>query len=235
MEKKKRHRGDLNKNGTKHEVLAGDKLRYERQLWQTGITRVVGVDEVGRGPLAGPVVAAAVLFSPEDMIPGVDDSKKLTPEERLALFPQIIARCKDFGVGIVSAEEIDELNILQASLYAMRKAILALKERPEHVLIDGRARLKLEVPQTPIVKGDYLSFTIGAASIVAKVVRDLIMRYYHRQFPQYGFDVHKGYPTPKHLTALRVHGPCAIHRRSFHPKALQHELAGAYLPADARE
>ncbi|MEK7729923.1 MAG: ribonuclease HII [candidate division KSB1 bacterium] len=198
-----------------------DKLYYEKQLWQTGLTRVIGVDEAGRGPLAGPVVAAAVVFPPEERIAGVDDSKKLTHTERLELFPTIISKCYDYGVGIVGAGEIDELNILQASLYAMRKAILALKEPAEHVLVDGRTRLKMEVSQTTIIQGDGLSFTIGAASIIAKVVRDLIMDYYHRQFPDYGFALHKGYPTPKHLQALKALGPCAIHRRTFRPRALQ--------------
>ncbi|NUO81235.1 ribonuclease HII [candidate division KSB1 bacterium] len=198
-----------------------DKLYHEKQLWQAGLTRVIGVDEAGRGPLAGPVVAAAIVFSPEKMIAGVDDSKKLTQEERLRLFPQILRQCRDYGVGIVSAEEIDEVNILQASLLAMRKAILNLHEPPEHVLVDGRTRLGMDVPQTTIIKGDALSHTIGAASIVAKVVRDLIMDYYHRKFPGYGFDVHKGYPTPHHLRILQQLGPCAIHRRSFRPRALQ--------------
>ncbi len=198
-----------------------DNLQYEKKLWEAGCTRVVGVDEAGRGPLAGPVVAAAILFPPHKKIVGVDDSKKLSHAERLALFPQIIAQCTDYGVGIVSAEEIDEINILQASLLAMRKAILNLKAPAEHVLVDGRTRLHMEVAQTTIIKGDHLSFTIGAASIIAKVVRDLIMEYYHRQYPKYGFELHKGYPTPQHLEALKQHGPCAIHRRSFRPRALE--------------
>ena len=202
---------------------AFDNLKYETELWQAGCTRVVGVDEAGRGPLAGPVVAAAIVFPTKEKIRGVDDSKKLTHAERLALFPQILAQCSDYGVGIVSAEEIDEINILQASLLAMRKAILNLKEPVEHVLVDGRTRIKMEVPQTPIIKGDHLSFTIGAASIVAKVVRDIIMDYYHHRFPKYGFEVNRGYPTPQHLEALKQHGPCAIHRRSFRPRALQQE------------
>lgn len=200
-----------------------DQLHYEKQCWQAGITRVIGVDEAGRGPLAGPVVAAAIVFLPQERIVGVDDSKKLTHAERLELFPEIISKCADYGVGIVSAEEIDEVNILQASLLAMRKAIFSLAEPAEHVLVDGRTRLKIEIPQTTIIHGDSLSFTIGAASIIAKVVRDFIMEYYHRQFPNYGFDVHKGYSTPQHLHMLKTHGPCAIHRRSFHPRALQNQ------------
>lgn len=212
----------LTRNGSARKAEAFiDNLQYEKKLWEAGCSRVVGVDEAGRGPLAGPVVAAAVLFPPQEKILGVDDSKKLSPAERLALFPQIIAQCLDYGVGIVSAEEIDEINILQASLLAMRKAILNLKEPAEHVLVDGRTRLHMDVAQTPIIKGDHLSFTIGAASILAKVVRDLIMDYYHQQYPKYGFGMHKGYPTPQHLEALKQHGPCAIHRRSFRPRALE--------------
>lgn len=215
------------RNTDEREALASligiDKLHYEKQLWQAGLTRVAGVDEAGRGPLAGPVVAAAVVFAPGEKISGVDDSKKLTHAERLALYPEIIAKCRDYGVGLVGAGEIDELNILQASLFAMRKALLAMKEPAEHVLVDGRTRLKIETPQTAIIQGDALSFTIGAASIIAKVVRDLVMEHYHRQFPGYGFDAHKGYPTAQHLDALKTLGPCAIHRRSFRPRALQTE------------
>ena len=204
-----------------------DKLRYEKALWHAGLTRVAGVDEAGRGPLAGPVVAAAVIFSPGEIIPGVDDSKKLTAEAREKLYPLLLSRCIDFGVGLVTAEEIDHLNILQASLLAMKKALANLHLQPEHVLIDGRTRLDLDTPQTAIIKGDALSFTIGAASIIAKVVRDAIMQHYHRQFPGYGFHEHKGYSTENHLAALRRLGPCAIHRRSFRPRTLrQEESAG---------
>jgi ribonuclease HII len=200
-----------------------DKLQHEKALWHSGLTRVAGVDEAGRGPLAGPVVAAAIIFLPGDLIEGVDDSKKLTADAREKLYPLLLSRCLDFGVGMVSAEDIDRINIYQASLLAMKKAVAQLRLQPEHVLIDGRARLDLELPQTAIVKGDALSFTIGAASIIAKVVRDLIMQHYHRQFPGYGFNEHKGYSTGNHLEALRRLGPCAIHRRSFHPRALQGE------------
>lgn len=198
-----------------------DKLHYENMLWHSGLTRVAGVDEAGRGPLAGPVVAAAVVFLPGEIIEGVDDSKKLPVEIREELYPRVLSRCLDFGVGIVSAEEIDRLNIFQASLLAMKKALAQLRQPPEHVLVDGRARLDVPVPQTAIVKGDALSFTIGAASIIAKVVRDLVMIHYHGQFPGYGFHEHKGYATESHIAALRRLGPCAIHRRSFRPRALQ--------------
>lgn len=192
-----------------------DKLHYEKTYWQKGFTRVAGVDEAGRGPLAGPVVAAAVIFAPAVEIAGVEDSKQLTRSQREALYPQIVAQCLSYGVGIVGVAEIDRLNIYYASMQAMKRALGALSPRPQHVLVDGRAIPELDLPQSAIVKGDAQSFTIAAASIIAKVVRDCLMLDYHRQFPQYGFAEHKGYPTPGHYAALRQFGPCAIHRRSF--------------------
>jgi ribonuclease HII len=199
-----------------------NKLHFESVLWQQGLHLVAGVDEVGRGPLAGPVVAAAAIFPPDFLLSSVDDSKRLSPEIREQLYPRIIASCTTYGVGIVSVDEIDQINIYQAAMLAMRKALSQLSPAAQHVLVDGHRPIpKLDLPQTAIIKGDSLSFTIGAASIIAKVVRDRIMLDYHRQFPHYGFDGHKGYPTPAHIAALRQHGPCEIHRRSFHPKALR--------------
>jgi ribonuclease HII len=202
-----------------------NKLEYERSLWAQGLTRVAGVDEAGRGPLAGPVVAAAIIFSPNFFLEGVDDSKRLKADVREQLYPQLIASCTTYGVGIVSVEEIDQINIYQAAMLAMRQALAQLSPAPQHVLVDGRNIPQLKLPQTAIIKGDGLSFTIGAASIIAKVSRDRIMRDYHRAFPQYGFDKHKGYATRSHLTALRQHGPCSIHRRSFHSRRLQDQAA----------
>ena len=198
-----------------------DKLKFERLLWQQGLTHVAGVDEAGRGPLAGPVVAAAVIFPEEFFLAGVDDSKKLSHDRREQLYPQILANCHSYGVGIVSVAEIDQINIYQAAMLAMRQALDQLSPAAQHVLVDGRRNPKIDLPQTSIIKGDALSFTIGAASIIAKVTRDRLMLDYHRAFPQYGFDQHKGYATRSHLTALQQHGPCEIHRRSFRPKALQ--------------
>jgi ribonuclease HII len=198
-----------------------DKLHFEASLWQKGLTFVAGVDEAGRGPLAGPVVAAAVIFPSQFFLDGVDDSKRLTLEQREQLYPQILASCTTYGVGIVSVEEIDQINIYQAAMLAMRLALARLSPAAQHVLVDGRAIPKLELPQTAIIKGDGLSFTIGAASIIAKVERDRIMHDYHRRFPHYGFNRHKGYATPAHLEALGQYGPCEIHRRSFHPRVLQ--------------
>ena len=202
-----------------------DKLKFERLLWQQGLTHVAGVDEAGRGPLAGPVVAAAVIFPEEFFLAGVDDSKKLSHDRREQLYPQILANCHSYGVGIVSVAEIDQINIYQAAMLAMRQALDQLSPAAQHVLVDGRRNPKIDLPQTSIIKGDALSFTIGAASIIAKVTRDRLMLDYHRAFPQYGFDQHKGYATRSHLTALQQHGPCEIHRRSFRPKALQQHSA----------
>lgn len=200
----------------------GDKLHFESTLWKRGLQFIAGIDEVGRGPLAGPVVAAAVIFPPDFFLSRVDDSKRLSLEMREQLYPQIIESCTTYGVGIVSVEEIDRLNIYQAAMLAMRKALSQLFPAAQHVLVDGRRPIpELDLPQTAIIKGDGLSFTIGAASIIAKVIRDRMMIDYHRQFPHYAFDEHKGYPTPAHIAALRQYGPCEIHRRSFHPKALR--------------
>ncbi len=203
-----------------------NKLHFENVLWRQGLHFVAGVDEAGRGPLAGPVVAAAVIFPPDFLLSNVDDSKRLSPEIREQLYPQIIGSCLTHGVGVVSVEEIDRLNIYQAAMLAMRQALAQLSPAAQHVLVDGHRPIpKLNLPQTSIVKGDGLSFTIGAASIIAKVVRDRLMLDYHRQFPHYGFNEHKGYPTPAHIAALRQYGPCEIHRRSFHPKALRNALS----------
>lgn len=198
-----------------------DKLSHERRLWQDGIRLFAGVDEAGRGPLAGPVVAAAVMFGPGHLIAGVDDSKKLKHEKRIELFDKITAECLDYGIGIIDAAEIDRINIYQATVLAMRKALEQLIPVPEHVLVDGRPIKNLGYSHTAVVKGDAVSFTMGAASIIAKVVRDDLMCHYARLYPVYGFDVHKGYGTPAHLTALKEHGPCAIHRRSFRVRALE--------------
>jgi len=192
-----------------------DKFHYEKKLWQQGLSHLAGVDEAGRGPLAGPVVAAAVIFEPGVQIDGVDDSKQLSHERRLVLYEHIITHCASYGVGIVSVQDIDRINIYQAAMQAMKRALADLSPQPEHVLVDGRAIPNLELPHTAIIKGDAKSFTIGAASIIAKVVRDIIMVDYHRQYPHYDFAQHKGYPTVGHYDALRKFGPCAIHRRSF--------------------
>ncbi|MEH3086771.1 MAG: ribonuclease HII [Xylophilus ampelinus] len=176
-----------------------------------------GVDEAGRGPLAGPVVAAAVILDARDPIAGLDDSKKLTPARRAALYDQIRARALCCAVGEASVEEIDRLNILQATMLAMQRAVRGLRLRPGRVLVDGNRIPVLDVLAEPVVGGDALVPAISAASILAKVHRDRWCVEFHEQFPAYGFDVHKGYGTAVHLEALRRHGPCPQHRRSFAP------------------
>jgi ribonuclease HII len=190
-------------------------LTRERALWATGIEHIAGVDEAGVGPLAGPVVAAAVIFGPGAGLPGVDDSKKLTPDRRVALALEIRASALAFAVAIVEPDEIDRINIYQASLAAMGRAVDALSVRPQHVLVDARRIPGCDLPQEAIIKGDAHCHAIAAASILAKTVRDDLMRRYEDEFPGYGFGDHKGYGTEAHRDAIRRLGPCAIHRRSF--------------------
>jgi ribonuclease HII len=199
-----------------------DPLVFEQGLWRQFFLRVAGVDEAGRGPLAGPVVAAAVVFSPwQKPIAGIDDSKKLTAGQRFAIKP-IIEQCSlAVGVGVVSEQEIDEINILQATLKAMQLAIRSLTMEPDYVLVDGNRAPCYHLPCTCIIKGDSKSMSIAAASIVAKVTRDEIMHEYDKIYPYYDFARNKGYPTQKHISAIRTHGFCPIHRRSFKSKQLQ--------------
>ena len=189
--------------------------QFERSYWNSGLTFLAGIDEAGRGPLAGPVVAAAVVFPQEVWIDGVDDSKKLTPCRREELFDVIMKRARSVGVGVVSHEIIDQINIYRATMQAMAEAVSHLTVLPHHLLVDGPRYHNTGIPYTAIIGGDARCFSIAAASIVAKVSRDRIMMELHRQFPQYGFAKHKGYATRDHLEALRKFGPCQIHRRSF--------------------
>lgn len=181
---------------------------------------VAGVDEAGRGPLAGPVVAAAVILDDLHPVRGLADSKVLSPAKRERLFDEIRARALAFAIAQASVEEIDRLNILQATLLAMRRAVDALRLPPARVLVDGNRLPVLRVPAEAIVKGDATVASISAASILAKVARDRMCLELHRCHPQYGFDAHKGYCTPEHLLALRAHGACIAHRRSFAPVQL---------------
>ncbi len=190
-------------------------LDIEFSLWEKGIRTIAGVDEAGRGPLAGPVVAAAVIFPEGTMIHGVEDSKKLTEKKREELFIPIREQALSFGVGIVEHEIIDRINILQATILAMHKAIDELNVRPDYLIVDGNTFRHETLSFQNIIDGDAKSFTIAAASIIAKVTRDEIMRKYHERFPAYGFAQHKGYGTKQHLEAIRRYGPCEIHRRSF--------------------
>ncbi|MBO8128183.1 MAG: ribonuclease HII [Peptococcaceae bacterium] len=191
-------------------------FKPEVELYCRGVRLVAGVDEAGRGPLAGPVVAAAVIFAEPVFIPGLNDSKRLSGTERLLVAKEIASKALDWGIGIVTAEEIGCLNIHQASLEAMRRAVGILRNCPQWVLVDGRFMIPgLDIKQTSIVKGDARSASIAGASILAKVFRDRVMEWNHLQFPTYGFDRHKGYPTPEHFAVLQKHGPCPLHRKGF--------------------
>jgi ribonuclease HII len=180
--------------------------------------QIAGVDEAGRGPLAGPLLVAAVVLDPQRPIEGIDDSKRLSAARREQLFEQIIARALDWHVEIITAAQIDRLNILQATLTGMRLCLLGLRQPPALALLDGnRLPTDLPCPAQALVGGDALEPAIGAASILAKVSRDRLLQDLHREYPQYGFAEHKGYPTASHLAALREHGPCPEHRRSYAP------------------
>jgi ribonuclease HII len=190
-------------------------LKRERKYWQEKLV-VAGVDEAGRGPLAGPVVAAAVILPSDFKLPGLDDSKKLTAEKREALFKIISERSISVGVGIVDNFEIDRINILQASLLAMRLAVQELSIAPSQILVDGRFIIpNLNIKQQAIIGGDGKSESIAAASVIAKVTRDRIMLTIHDRFPQYGFDRHKGYGTKDHFAAIKKYGLTNLHRKSF--------------------
>lgn len=196
-------------------------LEFEQKYWKRGIRFVAGVDEAGRGPLAGPVVASAVIFEQGVAIDGVNDSKKLTEKKREELFRTIHKKALAIGIGVVSHDVIDRINILQASFLAMNKALDQLKLLPEQLLVDGNFFRHEKFPVENIVKGDSLSHSIAAASIVAKVTRDALMKELHEQYPQYGFAQHKGYGTKAHIEAIRLYGYSPIHRRSFHVDSLE--------------
>ena len=191
-------------------------LTFEQKYWNTGTLYVAGVDEAGRGPLAGPVVAAAVIFPRKTIIEGIDDSKKLTATKREKLFDEIISHAISVGIGIIYQQVIDEINILQATFRGMNEAIGKLSPPPEQLLVDGNRFRGNGIPFETIIDGDAKSFSIAAASIVAKVTRDRIMVEYDKAYPLYGFAKHKGYGTREHIAAIREHGLCEIHRRSFH-------------------
>jgi ribonuclease HII len=192
-------------------------LRFEQELWAAGIVYVAGVDEAGMSPLAGPVYAAAVIFTPGSRIADVDDSKKLDAKERERLAVEIKATASAWCVGIATVEEIDTINIYWAGLLAMQRAVLGLQLAPQHLLIDARRLKDVPIPQRRIVRGDSLSLSIAAASILAKTSRDAMMRDLDATYPGYGFAKHKGYPVKEHLAALTKLGACDVHRRSFGP------------------
>lgn len=195
-------------------------IDLERQLWRSGTDPIAGIDEAGRGPLAGPVVAAAVIFPAYTRVDGVRDSKTLSARQRDVLFEEIRQSAVSIGIGIIGSEEIDRINILRATLKAMKQAVDQLKITPRHLLIDGNQLPDCSMDMTAVIRGDRHCFSIAAASIIAKVTRDRLMMQYHLQFPVYGFDKHKGYGTRHHINAIRLHGQSPIHRRSFHVKDL---------------
>ncbi len=212
MQFKKRRRKIL-----EEEARLNRLFQYEDALREQGIFSVAGVDEAGRGPLAGPVLASAVILPPRVMIPGLNDSKQLTPVKREALAADIKKLSKAWAIGVSTVREINELNIHQASLLAMRRAVLGLAHQPGHILVDGRCKTGIDMSETPVVGGDGLCASIAAASILAKVARDNLMELCHYLYPEYGFHRHKGYGTAEHLDTLRRFGPCPLHRESFAP------------------
>ena len=187
----------------------------EQRAAREGYRTIAGIDEAGRGPLAGPVVSAAVILPPGGATAGIDDSKKLSPAKRDRLYDHIYRTATAVGIGIVDAVEIDRINILQAALRSMAIAVRNLRPQPHYLLIDGIFEIPCPLPQAAVAKGDSRSASIAAASIVAKVTRDRMMAVYHQYYPQYGFDRHKGYPTKAHKEAIRAHGCSPIHRRTF--------------------
>lgn len=195
--------------------------KFEKEYYEKGYKYIAGIDEAGRGPLAGPVVAGAVILPKDCLLEGVNDSKKLSEKKREKLYDDIIENALAWGVGIVDHTVIDEINILNATRKAMKLALENLQVKPDYILIDAEKKVDTNnIPYLPIIKGDALSISIGAASIIAKVTRDRIMREYDKVFPMYGFEKHKGYGTKAHVEALKEYGPCMIHRKSFLNKIL---------------
>ncbi len=190
-------------------------LNFERVLWKSGIQSVAGIDEVGIGPLAGPVVAAAVVFPPGTELAGIDDSKRLDVDQRVKMEAVIRRTATAIGVGLAEVGEIDRLNIYHAALLAMRRAVEALSVKPDHLLIDARTIPGVSIPQNSFFKGDGINFSIAAASIIAKTHRDRLMEDLEKKYPGYGFAQHKGYGTAEHQNSIRELGPCPVHRMSF--------------------
>mgnify|MGYP003305446356 FL=1 len=195
----------------------------ENELYSSGIETICGIDEAGRGPLAGPVVVAAVIMPKDSMIEGVNDSKKVSEKKREVLYEQILNEAIAYGVGIIDQKEIDELNILNATKKGLTKALEELKVKPQRILVDALNGIDtLGIPYTSIIKGDAKSYSIAAASIIAKVTRDRIMREWDELYPMYGFEKHKGYGTKMHIDAIKEYGLCPLHRLSFVKNIISH-------------
>ena len=208
-------------NKTIDDTTISDWFFYEKQLLEKGYTSVCGVDEAGRGPLAGPVCAAAVILKPDDIIEGVNDSKKLSEKKREALFDIIKQRAVSYSIAWATVEEIEEMNILNATMLAMKRAVEGLDIPADYAIIDGNKTPELDITSNSIVKGDAKSMSIAAASILAKVSRDRLLLEYAKEYPEYKFEKHKGYGTKVHREALLTYGPCPIHRMSFLTKILK--------------
>lgn len=189
---------------------------FETNLYKTGLKYIAGIDEAGRGPLAGPVVVGIAIMKPESFIDGINDSKKISEKKRELLYEQITNEAIDWSVGIIDQKEIDEINILNATKKALHMAIKSLKVKPERILVDALEHIDTcGIPYTSIIKGDAKIYSISAASIIAKVTRDRIMQEYDEIYPEYGFASHKGYGTAKHIQAIKEYGPCLLHRKTF--------------------
>lgn len=189
---------------------------FEKKMYSTGLNHIAGIDEAGRGPLAGPVVVGIAIMKPDSFIEGVNDSKKISERKREQLYEQITSEAIDWAVGIVDQKEIDEINILNATKKALHMAISNLKVKPDRILVDALEHIDTYgIPYTSIIKGDAKIYSISAASIIAKVTRDRIMKEYDEIYPEYGFSGHKGYGTAKHIQALKTYGPCSLHRKTF--------------------
>lgn len=188
----------------------------DKEFFDKGLSYVAGIDEAGRGPLAGPVVVACVIMPKDSMIEGINDSKKISEKKRETLYEKILEEAVSYGVGIINQEEIDEINILQATKKALTEAVKSMEIKPQVILVDALTGIDtIGIPYKSIIKGDAKSYSIGAASIIAKVTRDRIMREWDKVYPQYGFAGHKGYGTAKHMQAIREYGICPLHRKTF--------------------
>ena len=200
----------------KEEKRLTELKKMENEIYKTGVQTICGIDEAGRGPLAGPVVVAAVIMPKDSFIEGVNDSKKVSEKKREALYEQITNEAIAWGVGIIDQKEIDEINILNATKKGLTTAIKELKVKPDRIIVDALDKIDtLGIPYTPIIKGDAKCYSIAVASIIAKVTRDRIMRQWDEIYPMYGFEKHKGYGTAMHMQAIREYGLCPLHRRSF--------------------
>ena len=189
---------------------------YENKLYENGLKYIAGIDEAGRGPLAGPVVVGVVIMKPDSFIEGVNDSKKVSESKREKLYEKITEEAIAWSTGIISEKEIDKINILNATKKALEQALDNLKVKPERILVDALEHINTKgIPYTSIIKGDAKIYSISAASIIAKVTRDRIMREYDEVYPQYGFAKHKGYGTAMHIEAIKKYGPCSLHRKTF--------------------